>query len=495
MKKYILALDQGTTSSRAILFNKNQEVLGVAQKEFRQIYPKPGWVEHNPTEILETQIAVAKEVIENARIEPGEIDSIGITNQRETTILWEKTSGKPIYNAIVWQCRRTAEICENLKKDYSGLIRKKTGLIIDAYFSGTKIKWVLENVPGALEKAKNGEILFGTVDSWLLYNLTGSKVHATDYSNASRTMLFNIHTLKWDEKILSLFNIPAKILPEALQSSHYYGKTKKELFGEEIPITGIAGDQQAALFGQSCFNEGSAKNTYGTGSFLLLNTGEKPYESRHGLLTTIAWGLKGHVHYALEGSIFITGAAIQWLRDGLNIINSAAETEELALKVKDSNGVYFVPAFVGLGAPYWDMFARGLIIGITRGTTREHIARATLEAIAYQTKEVIEAMEKDSGISLKTLRVDGGVVKNNFLMQFQADILGVPVERPAVSELTALGAATLAGLETGFFESIEEVSKLNKIEKVFRPDMDSDRRNKLYKEWKRAVERSLHWVK
>lgn len=495
MKKYILSLDQGTTSSRAILFDKKQNIIGIAQKEFKQIYPKPGWVEHNPFEILNTQIDVAKEVIEKYKINPSEIDSIGITNQRETTIIWEKSSGKPVFNAIVWQCRRTAEYCEYLKKNYSRLIKEKTGLIVDAYFSGTKVKWILDNIHGLRKMAENREILFGTVDSWLLYNLTGGKVHATDYSNASRTMLFNINTLEWDEEILKLLKIPKQILPKVLPSSFFYGETLKDFFGKEIPITGIAGDQQAALFGQTCFSKGTAKNTYGTGSFLLLNTGEKPYVSKHGLLTTIAWGVKDKVNYALEGSIFITGAAIQWLRDGLRIIKSASEVEELASSVQDSNGVYFVPAFVGLGAPYWDMFARGLIIGITRDTTKEHIARAALEAIAYQTRDVLEAMEKDSGIKLKKLRVDGGAVKNDILMQFQADILGVPVERPKILELTALGAATLAGLETGFYENINQVSKLYKIEKVFTPTMKIKKRDELYSRWKVALERSLNWAK
>lgn len=493
MKKYILSLDQGTTSSRAILFDKKQNIIGIAQKEFKQIYPKSGWVEHDPLEILKTQIDVAREVIEKNKIYPSEIDCIGITNQRETTILWEKSSGKPVFNAIVWQCRRTAEYCEYLKKDYSSIIKEKTGLIVDAYFSGTKVKWLLDNIPGLRKRAENGEILFGTVDSWLLYNLTGGKVHTTDYSNASRTMLFNINTLEWDKEILSLLKIPMQILPKVLPSSYFYGKTSKGIFGKEIPITGIAGDQQAALFGQTCFNKGTAKNTYGTGSFLLLNTGEKSYTSKYGLLTTIAWGIKEKVYYALEGSIFITGAAIQWLRDGLRIIKSASEIEELVSSVKDSNGVYFVPAFVGLGAPHWDMFARGLIIGITRDTTKEHIARAALEAIAYQTRDVLEAMEKDSGIKLEKLRVDGGAVKNNILMQFQADILGVPVERPEISELTALGAATLAGLETGFYESINEIAKLYKIEKVFTPSMREEKRDELYNKWKAALERSLNW--
>lgn len=494
MKKYILALDQGTTSSRAILFNRNHEIAGISQKEFSQIYPKPGWVEHDPMEILSTQIEVARNVIKKAGVNPKEIDSIGITNQRETTIIWDRNTGKPIYNAIVWQCRRTSQLCEDLKnKGYEELIRSKTGLVIDAYFSGTKIKWLLENVKDAKEKAKKGEILFGTVDSWLLYNLTGGKVHATDYTNASRTMLFNIHSLGWDKEILSILGIPKRLLPTVHPSSYVFGFTSKDYFGEEIPIGGIAGDQQAALFGQNCFKEGMAKNTYGTGSFLLMNTGEIPYESKHGLITTIAWGIEDKIHYALEGSVFITGAAIQWLRDGLKIINSASETEKLAKKVRDNNGIYFVPAFVGVGAPYWDMYARGLIIGITRDTKREHIVRAALEAIAYETREVIEAMEKDSGIKLKSLRVDGGAVSNNFLMQFQADILGVPVHKPFVSELTALGASNFAGLATGFYENLAEISKHYKIKKVYKPKMDAKNRKKLYSEWKKAVLRALKW--
>lgn len=494
MKKYILALDQGTTSSRAILFNRNHEIAGISQKEFSQIYPKPGWVEHDPMEILSTQIEVARNVIKKAGVSPKEIDSIGITNQRETTILWDRNTGKPIYNAIVWQCRRTSQLCEDLKnKGYEELIRSKTGLVIDAYFSGTKIKWLLENIKDAKEKAKKGEILFGTVDSWLLYNLTWGKVHATDYTNASRTMLFNIHSLNWDEEILSILGIPKKLLPIVHPSSYVFGFTSKNYFGEEIPIGGVAGDQQAALFGQNCFKEGMAKNTYGTGSFLLMNTGEIPYESKHGLITTIAWGIKDKIHFALEGSVFITGAAIQWLRDGLKIINSASETEKLARKVRDNNGIYFVPAFVGVGAPYWDMYARGLIIGITRDTKREHIVRAALEAIAYETREVIESMEKDSGIKLKSLRVDGGAVSNNFLMQFQSDILGVPVHKPSVSELTALGASNFAGLATGFYENLAEISRHYKIKKVYKPIMDAKNREKLYSEWKKAVLRALKW--
>lgn len=494
MKKYILALDQGTTSSRAILFNRNHEIAGISQKEFSQIYPKPGWVEHDPMEILSTQIEVARNVIKKAGVSPKEIDSIGITNQRETTILWDRNTGKPIYNAIVWQCRRTSQLCEDLKnKGYEELIRSKTGLVIDAYFSGTKIKWLLENIKDAKEKAKKGEILFGTVDSWLLYNLTWGKVHATDYTNASRTMLFNIHSLNWDEEILSILGIPKKLLPIVHPSSYVFGFTSKNYFGEEIPIGGVAGDQQAALFGQNCFKEGMAKNTYGTGSFLLMNTGEIPYESKHGLITTIAWGIEDKIHFALEGSVFITGAAIQWLRDGLKIINSASETEKLARKVRDNNGIYFVPAFVGVGAPYWDMYARGLIIGITRDTKREHIVRAALEAIAYETREVIESMEKDSGIKLKSLRVDGGAVSNNFLMQFQSDILGVPVHKPSVSELTALGASNFAGLATGFYENLAEISRHYKIKKVYKPIMDAKNREKLYSEWKKAVLRALKW--
>jgi glycerol kinase len=492
--KYILALDQGTTSSRAIIFDHNGKVISVAQQEFTQIYPKPGWVEHDPEEILTSQINVAKQAIEKANINPKDIAAIGITNQRETTVVWEKDTGKPVYNAIVWQCRRTAPICDELKREgLENIIKEKTGLVIDAYFSGTKIKWILDNVPGVREKAEKGKVLFGNIDTWLIWNLTKGKVHVTDYSNASRTMIFNIHKLDWDEDILKHLQIPRAILPEPKPSSFIYGYTDKEIFGVEIPISGDAGDQQAALFGQACYKPGMVKNTYGTGCFMLMNTGEKAFTSQHGLLTTIAWGINGKVDYALEGSVFITGAAIQWLRDGLKIIGTAAETEAMALSVQDSGGVYVVPAFVGLGAPYWDMYARGLIIGITRGTTREHIVRATLESIAYQTRDVLEAMIQDSGIKLQSLRVDGGAVVNNFLMQFQSDILGVPVERPVVNETTALGAAYLAGLAVGYWQSTEEIENLWQMDKKFEPKMSQEEREKLYKGWKKAVSRALKW--
>ncbi|MGB9780187.1 glycerol kinase GlpK [Caldanaerobacter sp.] len=495
MAKYVMALDQGTTSSRAIIFDHSGKMVASLNKEFRQIYPKPGWVEHDPMEIWESQIEVAKGVIEKAGIKPEDIVAIGITNQRETTVVWDKNTGKPIYNAIVWQCRRTAPICDDLKnKGFDTKIREKTGLVVDAYFSGTKVKWILDNVEGAREKAEKGELLFGNIDTWLIWNLTKGKVHVTDYSNASRTMLFNIHDLKWDKEILEELNIPENMLPEVKPSSHVYGYTDKSLFGVEIPIAGDAGDQQAALFGQVCFKPGMAKNTYGTGCFMLMNTGEKAVPSKTGLLTTIAWGIDGKVEYALEGSIFITGAAIQWLRDELRIIDSAPQSEEYALKVEDTNGVYVVPAFVGLGAPYWDMYARGVIVGLTRGAKREHIIRATLESIAYQTRDVLEAMQEDSGIKLQALKVDGGASANNFLMQFQADILGVPVDRPQVIETTALGAAYLAGLAVGFWNSKEEIEKNWNIDRRFEPKMEEEKREKLYKGWKKAVERAMKWA-
>ncbi|AAM25180.1 glycerol kinase GlpK [Caldanaerobacter subterraneus] len=495
MAKYVMALDQGTTSSRAIIFDHSGKMIASLNKEFRQIYPKPGWVEHDPMEIWESQIEVAKGVIEKAGIKPEDIAAIGITNQRETTVVWDKNTGKPIYNAIVWQCRRTAPICDDLKnKGFDKKIREKTGLVVDAYFSGTKVKWILDNVEGAREKAERGELLFGNIDTWLIWNLTRGKVHVTDYSNASRTMLFNIHELKWDKEILEELNVPENMLPEVKPSSHVYGYTDKSIFGVEIPIAGDAGDQQAALFGQACFKPGMAKNTYGTGCFMLMNTGEKAVPSKTGLLTTIAWGIDGKVEYALEGSIFITGAAIQWLRDELRIIDNAPQSEEYALKVEDTNGVYVVPAFVGLGAPYWDMYARGVIVGLTRGAKREHIIRATLESIAYQTRDVLEAMQEDSGIKLQALKVDGGASANNFLMQFQADILGVPVDRPQVIETTALGAAYLAGLAVGFWNSREEIEKNWNIDRRFEPAMEEEKREKLYRGWKKAVERAMKWA-
>lgn len=488
--EYILALDQGTTSSRAIVFNKNGEYVYGLNKEFKQIYPKPGWVEHDPMDILNSQIEVAKKVAEHVGTQ--NIAAIGITNQRETTILWDKRTGKPVYNAIVWQCRRTASICDRLKEQgYEQLIKEKTGLVVDAYFSGTKIKWILDNVPGVREEAEKGNILFGTVDTWLIWNLTGGKAHVIDFTNASRTMLFNIHKLQWDDEILEILSIPKNILPTPLPSSYIYGKTEKSIFGYEIPISGDAGDQQASLFGQTCFEKGMVKNTYGTGCFILMNTGEKPYLSSSGLLTTVAWGLENKVEYALEGSIFIAGAAVQWLRDNLRLINHAAETEELALSVPDAGELYFVPAMVGLGAPYWDMYARGLLIGITRGTTKEHIVRAVLESIAYQTRDVLEVMSKETGIKMGTLRVDGGASNNNFLMQFQADILGVPVERPSVTETTALGAAYLAGLAVKFWENKEEINW--NLDRRFEPVISKEKREKLYSKWKEAVKRSRNW--
>ncbi len=493
-KSYILAFDQGTTSSRAILFDKNGSIHSVAQKEFTQIYPKPGWVEHNPMEIWGSQSGVAHEVLEKSGVPSSEIAAIGITNQRETTIVWDKETGKPVYNAIVWQDRRTASICDNLKaRGLTETIREKTGLVVDAYFSGTKIKWILDHVDGARECADRGQLLFGTVDSWLVWNLTRGKIHITDYTNASRTMLFNIHTLDWDDELLKELDIPRTMLPTVRPSSEVYGYTDEQTFsGANIPISGIAGDQQAALFGQACFEPGMVKNTYGTGCFMLMNTGERPVVSKSGLLTTIAWGLDGKVTYALEGSVFVAGAAIQWLRDGLKFFDSAADSEYFASKVDDTNDVYVVPAFAGLGAPYWDMYARGAILGLTRGTTKEHITRATLDSLAYQTKDIIDAMQSDSGIVLKSLRVDGGAVANNLLMQFQSDILGVPVERPRVTESTALGAAYLAGIAVGFWTR-EEVSKVGDIDSTFEPQMDSTTQARLYKGWQKAVERTMKW--
>lgn len=494
MSKYILALDQGTTSSRAIVFDNDGTIVSVAQKEFTQIYPKAGWVEHDPMEIWGTQSGVAREALDKAGITADDIAAIGITNQRETTVVWDKITGKPVYNAIVWQCRRTAPICDDLKgKGLAEAIRQKTGLVVDAYFSGTKVKWILDNVEGAREKAEKGRLLFGNIDTWLIWNLTGGKSHVTDYSNASRTMLFNINTLTWDEDILKELNIPASMLPEAKPSSCVYGYTVKELFGAEIPIAGAAGDQQAALFGQACFRPGMAKNTYGTGCFMLMNTGEKLVGSNNGLLTTIAWGLNGKVEYALEGSIFVAGAAVQWLRDELKIIENAAASEQMAESVPDTNGVYVVPAFVGLGAPYWDMYARGAVLGLTRGANKSHLVRATLESITYQTRDVLEAMQEDSGIKLQSLKVDGGAVANNFLMQFQSDILGVPVDRPVVTETTALGAAYLAGLAVGYWSDKDEIAKKWNVDKTFTPAMEEEDRNSKYAGWKKAVNRALKW--
>ncbi|WP_404454646.1 glycerol kinase GlpK [Virgibacillus necropolis] len=488
--QFILSLDQGTTSSRAILFNHDGEIVETAQKEFEQFFPKPGWVEHDANEIWTSVLACIAEVLRKADVEPSQVAGIGITNQRETTVVWDKNTGKPIYKAIVWQSRQTEDICKELReKDYNELFRSKTGLLLDPYFSGTKVKWILDNVEGAREKADNGELLFGTMDTWIVHKLTGGKTHITDYSNASRTLMFNIYDLQWDDELLDILGVPKSMLPEVKQSSEIYGKTVDyHFFGHEVPIAGIAGDQQAALFGQACFEKGMAKNTYGTGCFMLMNTGEKGVVSENGLLTTLAWGVDGKVEYALEGSIFVAGSAIQWLRDGLKIIDNAPETEDLALKVDSTDGVYLVPAFVGLGTPYWDSDARGAVFGLTRGTTKEHFIRATLESLAYQTKDVLDAMIADSAIDLKTLRVDGGAVKNNFLMQFQSDILSVPVERPVVQETTALGAAYLAGLAVGYWESKEEIAKQWKNERTFKNELEVEKSNELYDGWKKAVE-------
>ncbi|KJR45901.1 Glycerol kinase [Desulfosporosinus sp. I2] len=494
-ENYILALDQGTTSCRAILFNQKSEIIGVAQKEFTQFYPKPGWVEQDAEEIWSTQYGVMAELLAKTGVSPEEIVGIGITNQRETTVVWDKATGKPIHPAIVWQCRRTTELVEELKANgWEEKIRSITGLVLDAYFSGTKVKWLLTQVEGALERAKRGELLFGTIDTWLVWKLTHGKVHVTDYSNASRTLMYNIHTLEWSEEILTELEIPRNMLPEVKPSSWIYGKAEIDLFGTQgIPISGIAGDQQAALFGQMCFEPGMAKNTYGTGCFMLMNTGDRAVPSQNGPLTTIAWGLNGNVDYALEGSVFMAGAAIQWLRDGLKLIETAQDSERFADTIEDTEGVYVVPAFTGLGAPYWNMRARGAIFGLTRGTTKAHLIRATLEALAYQTKDVLRAMENDAQITLKTLRVDGGAVANNFLMQFQADILGVNVERPEVIETTALGAAYLAGLAVGFWKDQAEIRSSWRINHCFMNQMPVERRTKLYQKWLKAVERSKDW--
>lgn len=497
MKKYILALDQGTTSSRGIIFDvsKGGQLVSTCSKEFKQIFHADGWVEHDPFDILSSQLYAAKEAISRANISAEEIAAIGITNQRETTIIWDKDSGKPIYNAIVWQCRRTAELCDSLKADSSAeSIKKKTGLIPDPYFSATKIKWILDNVPGARQDALAGKLMFGTVDSWLIYNLTGGKVHATDYSNASRTMAYNINTLSWDEELLDMLDIPLQIMPEVLPSCHIFGHTSKNIFGAEIPIAGVAGDQQAALFGQCCFEIGDVKNTYGTGGFMLMNTGEKPIYSENGLITTIAWGIDGKVTYALEGSVFVCGAAIQWLRDGLKMFNYAYQSEEIASQVSDSGGVYFVPAFVGLGAPYWDPYARGLIIGITRGTTQSHIVRAVLESMAYQTLDVLKVMESECGTAMKTLKVDGGASANNLLMKFQSDILNLPIVRPSLVETTAYGAANMAALTVGLYSSFDEIRCANKIDRRFDPSMSDDERTDKLRLWHRAIKKSEGWA-
>ena len=493
MSKYILSLDQGTTSSRAILFDREQNIVAMSQKEFTQIYPNDGWVEHDPMEIYSSQYAVMMEVIAKSGVRPEEIAAIGITNQRETTVMWDKATGRPVYNAIVWQCRRTADICDRLKADgWADYIKANTGLVIDAYFSATKIKWIMDNVDGVRKKAENGEILFGTVDTWLVWKLTNGRVHITDYTNASRTMLYNINTLEWDEKLLKALDIPASVLPQVLPSSHIYGYVNIQ--GVDIPIAGIAGDQQAALFGQGCFEEGQAKNTYGTGCFLLMNTGEKPCFSDSGLVTTIAVGIDGKVQYALEGSVFIGGAVIQWLRDEMRFITESKDAEYYAAKVEDTGGVYLVPAFTGLGAPYWDMYARGCIVGITRGTKREHIIRAAQESIAYQSLELVKAMEKDSGTVLKVLNVDGGASRDGFLMQFQADIMDKVVKRPKVKETTALGAAYLAGLATGFWQDKEQLVAGRRYDGTFEPDMSDETREKLFRGWQKAVGRSMHWA-
>ncbi|HEY3130658.1 MAG TPA: glycerol kinase GlpK [Acidobacteriota bacterium] len=495
-KSYILALDQGTTSSRALLFDRAGKIAGQAQREFRQIYPQPGWVEHDPADLWSSQIGVAQEVVAAAGIGVRQISAIGITNQRETTLAWERRTGKPVANAIVWQCRRSALICDSLRaQGMDPLIRARTGLVVDAYFSGTKIKWMLDQLPGVRERARRGEICFGTVDTWLLWNLTGGKVHATDYSNASRTLLYDIHRRSWDEELLELLDVPRAGMAEVRPSSGVFGETMPELFGAPIPIAGVAGDQQSALFGQACCRPGMMKNTYGTGCFMLMHTGERAVASDSGLLTTIAWGLDERVEYALEGSVFIAGAAVQWLRDELGILSTAAEIEALARSVPDSNGVYFVPAFVGLGAPYWDAYARGTIVGLTRGSSRAHLARATLEAMAFQTRDVAEAMQRDSGLRLAELRVDGGAARNDLLCQIQADVLGATVRRPLTTETTALGAAYLAGLGVGFWKNRDELSAAWQEERAFLPAADASQREAEYAGWKRAVERARGWAR
>ncbi len=495
-EKYILALDQGTTSSRAIVFSKEGKIISTAQKEFRQIYPKAGWVEHDGKEIWSTQAGVAAEAITQAGLNGLDIAGIGITNQRETTLIWDRATGKPVYNAIVWQDRRTSEFCDSLKeKGLVDKIRSKTGLIIDAYFSATKIKWILDNVEGVRERAEKGELAFGTMDCWLIWNFTRGDCHITDVTNASRTMLYNIHDLQWDEEILEILDIPKSLLPEVKSSSEVYCETKTTIFATKVPIAGIAGDQQAALFGQRCIESGMAKNTYGTGCFMVMNTGEKPIESKNNLLTTIAWQIGDHVEYALEGSIFIAGAVVQWLRDELKIIRNAPEVEKLAETVEDNNGVYLVPAFAGLGAPHWNQNARGTIVGLTRGANTGHIARAALEGIAYQVRDVLKAMEADSGIEIKALKIDGGAAANNLLMQFQSDILGVPVERPELLETTALGAAYLAGLAVGFWENQEEINNQWKLDRKFDPEMPEDRANELISGWNRALKGADAWSK
>lgn len=490
MERFMLALDQGTTSSRAVLVNKQGQIVEVAQQEFEQHFPKPGWVEHDAVEIWNSVLACIAEVIRKAQIEPHQVEGIGITNQRETTVVWNRKTGQPIYKAIVWQSRQSEEMCQELRdQGVEPMIREKTGLLIDPYFSATKIKWILTHVPGARELAEAGDLLFGTMDTWLVYKLSGGKAHVTDYSNASRTMLFNITTLEWDKELLEMLDIPAQLLPDVRSSSEVYAHTQDyHFFGLEIPIAGMAGDQQAALFGQACFEQGMAKSTYGTGSFMLMNTGNERVTSTHGLLTTIAWGIDGKVDYALEGSVFVAGSAIQWLRDGLRMIDHAMDTENYAKRVDSTEGMYMVPAFVGLGTPYWDSEARGAIFGLTRGTTKEHFIRATLESLAYQTRDVLEAMMTDSTLAISSLRVDGGAVKNDFLLQFQSDILGVPVERPLGNETTALGAAFLAGLATGFWRDKSEIAERRQVDQLFQDQLEENKREQLYSGWKHAVE-------
>lgn len=496
MHKYIMALDSGTTSNRCILFNERGEICSMAQKEFTQHFPQPGWVEHDASEIWSTQLAVAREAMNQLQVTAADIAAIGITNQRETTIVWDKNTGAPVYHAIVWQCRRTSQYCDSLKeKGLTEKYRQKTGLVIDAYFSATKVKWILDNVEGARERAERGELLFGTVETWLIWKLTKGAVHVTDYSNASRTMLFNINTLQWDDEILEELGIPKCMLPQAKPSSEIYGESDPSFFGGRIPIAGAAGDQQAALFGQTCFEKGEAKNTYGTGCFLLMNTGEQPVFSENGLVTTIAWGMDGKVNYALEGSIFVAGAAIQWLRDELRLIDSASDTDYMAQKVKDTNGCYIVPAFTGLGAPHWDQYARGTIVGLTRGVNKYHIVRATLESLAYQVNDVLGAMKADSGIELAALKVDGGASANNFLMQTQANISNAPVNRPRCVETTAMGAAYLAGLAVGYWKSKEDVIKNWAIDRTFTPSIADDEREKMIRGWNKAVKCSYGWAK
>ncbi|MNW39482.1 Glycerol kinase [compost metagenome] len=490
---YILALDQGTTSSRAILFNKQGEAVHSAQREFPQYFPKPGWVEHNPNEIWGSILGVIASCLSESGVKPKQIAGIGITNQRETTIVWEKESGNPIHPAIVWQSRQTSEICENLKSSgYDRIFRKKTGLLIDPYFSGTKVKWILDHVSGSRERAEKGELLFGTIDTWLIWKLSGGRLHVTDYSNASRTLMYNIHELCWDDELLQLLEVPKVMLPEVRSSSEVYGTTiPYHFFGEEVPIAGVAGDQQAALFGQTCFEPGMVKSTYGTGCFMLMNTGEKPVASQHGLITSIAWGINGKVEYALEGSIFVAGSAIQWLRDGLRMFRDAKDSEAYASRVASTEGVYVVPAFVGLGSPYWDSEVRGAVFGLTRGTSKEHFIRATIESLAYQTKDILGAMESDSGFEVKKMRVDGGAVSNEFLMKFQSDILNIPVERPVIRETTALGAAFLAGLAVGYWNDRDELCRTWSLEHSFEPAMKTEYRDALYNGWKKAVHAAM----